>query len=249
MELGLKNKVILVTGGSRGIGRATAELFCKQGALVTISYARAKEQAETFCQEMQEAGYSLKAIKADASSQTEIENLVEQIVKEHGRIDVLVNNAGITKDQLLLMMSEDDWTSVLETNLGSVFRTTKLVLRQMLKKRSGVVINLSSIAGSKPGKGHCNYAASKGGVEAFTKSVAAEVGAKNIRINAVAPGMIETDMSQFVRDAAGEEIKNSIALKKFGDPKDIANAIVFLASDAASYITGEILHVDGGIKG
>lgn len=248
MDLGLRDKVVLVTGGSRGIGRATAELFCAEGAKTTVTYARSKEQADLFVEAMSSKGFSAAAIKADCSKKDEVEAAIESLMSEHGRIDVLVNNAGITKDQLLLMMSDEDWHSVIDTNLNSVFISTKIVLRHMLRKRSGVVINLSSIAGSKPGKGHCNYAASKGGIEAFTKSVAAELGGKNIRINAVAPGMIETDMSQFVREAAGEEIKNQIALKKFGNPKDIANAIVFLASDAAAYITGEVLHVDGGIR-
>ena len=248
LNFGLKGKVALITGGSRGIGRATAELFCAEGALTTITYARSKEQADAFVEEMRSKDYDLTAIQADCANKVEVENTISTLIDKHGRIDVLVNNAGITKDQLLLMMSDDDWNSVINTNLNSVYFSTKIALRHMLKKRSGVVINLSSIAGSRPGKGHSNYAASKGGIEAFTKSIAAELGARNIRINAIAPGLIETDMSQFVRDAAGDEIKNQIALRKFGRPEDIANAVAFLASDAAAYITGEILHVDGGIR-
>jgi 3-oxoacyl-[acyl-carrier protein] reductase len=169
------------------------------------------------------------------------------IEREHGRLDVLVNNAGVVKDQLIMAMDDADWATVIDTNLTGAFRVIKPVAKLMMRKRQGAIVNLSSIAGSRPGRGHCNYAASKGGIEAMTKALAVELAARNIRVNAVAPGMIETDMSKTVRDAAGPEILSRILLKRYGTPADIANAVLYLASDLAAYVTGTVLHVDGGI--
>jgi len=239
----------LITGGSRGIGRCIAESFARSGATTLITYASAAAKADELVASLRADGLKAHAYKVDVKDTEAMGELVETVAKEFGKIDVLVNNAGVTRDNLIMMMDKDDWAEVLTTNLTGVYNAIKPVSRQMLRKRGGSIINLSSIAASKPGRGHSNYAATKGGIESLTKALAQEFGSKNIRVNCVAPGMIETDMSQKVRELAGDLILDSIVLKRYGAPQDIANAVMFLASDLASYITGEILHVDGGIRG
>ena len=249
MEISFKDKIVLITGGSRGIGRMTAEKFAAAGATTLITYANSAAKAEELVGELKGKGYNAHCYKVDVKDTAAMEEFINTTAKEFGQIDVLVNNAGVVRDNLIMMMSPEEWTDVINTNLTGVYNAIKPCARHMMRKRTGAIINLSSIAGSKPGRGHSNYAATKGGIEAMTKALAQELGAKGIRVNAVAPGMIETDMSQAVRDAASDQILEAIVLKRFGQAEDIANAILFLASDQAGYITGETLHVDGGIKG
>jgi len=249
LSFSFQDKVVLITGGSRGIGRCIAESFARSGATTLITYASAAAKADELVASLRADGLKAHAYKVDVKDTEAMGELVETVAKEFGKIDVLVNNAGVTRDNLIMMMDKDDWAEVLTTNLTGVYNAIKPVSRQMLRKRGGSIINLSSIAASKPGRGHSNYAATKGGIESLTKALAQEFGSKNIRVNCVAPGMIETDMSQKVRELAGDLILDSIVLKRYGAPQDIANAVMFLASDLASYITGEILHVDGGIRG
>ncbi len=249
MDLGLKDKNVLITGGARGIGRAVASRFAEEGANVLITYANSSAMAEELVGEINGKGQKCHAYKVDVRSGKETNEFVEVIEKEFGGVDVLVNNAGIVRDTLIMTMEQDDWDQVIGTNLTGVYNTIKPISRLMMRKRQGSIINLSSIAASKPGKGHCNYAATKGGVEAMTKALSHELSSRKIRVNCVAPGMIETDMSKEVRELAGDMVLERIPLKRFGSPDDIADAVLFLASDRSSYITGEILHVDGGIIG
>lgn len=245
MDLGLKDKIVVVTGGTRGIGKEIVKKFSEEGSKVLFTYVSSEETANALCEETNPE--LVKGFKVDVKDTAGVQEFVEMVGKEYGGIDVLVNNAGIIRDTLLFTMDKQDWQDVLDTNLTGIFNTTKPAARLMMRKRYGSIINMSSIAGSRPGKGHANYAASKGGVETLTKALAAELATKKIRVNAVAPGMIETDMSQKVRDLASDQILDHILLKRFGQPEDIANAVLFLASDRSSYITGEVLHVDGGI--
>lgn len=247
MNWNFEGKVVIVTGGSRGIGRATATAFARAGATTIITYASSSAAAEEWVNELKSDDRHVSCYGVDVKNTEAMADFINTIAKEHGQIDVLVNNAGIIRDTLIMMMDKNDWADVIETNLTGVYNAIKPVSKLMMRKRSGAIINLSSIVATKPGRGQANYAATKGGVESITKALAMELGAKGIRVNAVAPGMIETDMTQVVRDAAGEEISKNIALRRFGQPEDIANAVLFLASDAASYITGEVLHVDGGL--
>jgi 3-oxoacyl-[acyl-carrier protein] reductase len=249
MDLDLKEKVVLITGGARGIGRAVATRFAEEGSKVLITYSNSSAQAEELVGELTEKGLSCHAYKVDVRKGDDTEDFLDVVAKEFGGVDILVNNAGIVRDTLIMTMEQDDWDQVIGTNLTGVFNTIKPVSRLMMRKRKGSIINLSSIAASKPGKGHCNYAATKGGVEAMTKALSHELSSRNIRVNCVAPGMIETDMSKDVRELAGDLVLERIPLKRFGSPNDIADAVLFLASDRSSYITGEILHVDGGIVG
>lgn len=235
-----KGKVVLVTGGSRGIGKSIAESFADGGANVIVTYKNA----------IDENYFDTKRIrrhKCDVSDLKSVQEIVESIIKEFSKIDVLVNNAGITKDGLLLRMSEEDWDAVLDTNLKGVFNMTKVVSRNMMSKRYGKIINITSIAGIMGNPGQANYVASKAGVIGFTKAVAKELASRNIYVNAIAPGFIETEMTGKLSDEVKQNYLNSIPLKRFGSAQEISNAVKFFASDNSNYITGQTLCVDGGI--
>ncbi|MBK8551524.1 MAG: 3-oxoacyl-[acyl-carrier-protein] reductase [Ignavibacteria bacterium] len=235
-----KEKIVLVTGGSRGIGKAIAESLADAGATVIVTYKNAIDESYFNSK-------NIKHFKCDVADLKSVQEVVDSIVKEFTKIDVLVNNAGITKDGLLMRMSEEDWDVVLDTNLKGVFNMTKAVTRSMMSKRYGKVINITSIVGIMGNAGQANYVASKAGVIGFTKSVAKELASRNININAIAPGFIETEMTGKLSEEVKQNYLNSIPLKKFGTGQDIANAVKFLASDESAYITGQTICVDGGI--
>ncbi|MCF8714178.1 3-oxoacyl-[acyl-carrier-protein] reductase [Joostella atrarenae] len=243
----LEGKTAIITGASRGIGKGIAEEFAKQGANVAFTYSSSEGPAKELEKELLASGVKAKAYKSNAASFTESQELVDQVVKEFGAIDILVNNAGITKDNLLMRISEEDFDNVIEVNLKSVFNMTKAVQRTMLKQRKGSIINMSSVVGVKGNAGQTNYAASKAGIIGFSKSVALELGSRNIRSNVVAPGFIETEMTGALDEKVVQGWRDAIPLKRGGNPEDIANACVFLASDMSNYITGQVLQVDGGM--
>ena len=244
----LNGKTALITGGSRGIGRGIVERFLEEGADVAFTYVSNPEKANAAAQEMAaKYGRKVLAIQSDAGDFAQAQAAVDQVVNAWERLDMLVNNAGITKDQLLMRMSEADWDAVMATNLKSVFNMTKAVMRTMLKQRSGSIINMSSVVGVKGNAGQANYAASKAGIIGFTKSVALELGSRNIRSNAIAPGFIETEMTGALDPKVVEQWREGIPLKRGGTPTDVANACVFLGSDLSTYITGQTLHVCGGM--
>ena len=244
----LKDKVALVTGGTRGIGKGIVERFLEEGADVAFTFVSSPEKANALAAELTaRTGRRVMAIQSDAGNMEQAQKAVDDVVSAWGRLDVLVNNAGITKDQLLMRMSEADWDAVIATNLKSVFNMTKAVLRTMLKQRSGSIINMSSVVGVKGNAGQANYAASKAGIIGFTKSVALELGSRNIRSNAIAPGFIETEMTAALDVKVVEQWREGIPLKRGGTPTDVANACLFLASDLSAYITGQTLHVCGGM--
>ena len=243
----LDNKVVLITGASRGIGKAIAEACVAQGAKVAFTYLSSEEKARALETELSANGGIAKGFKSDAADFEQAQTLVDQVVETFGTVDVLVNNAGITRDTLLLRMTEEQWDEVINTNLKSAFNLTKAVQKPMLKARSGSIINMSSVVGVKGNAGQANYAASKAGLIGFTKSVAAELGSRNIRCNAIAPGFIETEMTEVLDQQVVESWRNSIPLKRGGQPIDVANATVFLASEMSAYITGQTLHVCGGM--
>ncbi|MEN9303837.1 MAG: hypothetical protein RL264_2266 [Bacteroidota bacterium] len=243
----LDNKVVLITGASRGIGKAIAEECVRQGATVAFTYLSSEEKARALEVELTANGGTAVGFRSDASKFDEAQQLVDAVVEKFGTIDVLVNNAGITRDNLLMRMSEEQWDEVINTNLKSAFNLTKAVQRPMLKARKGSIINMSSVVGVKGNAGQSNYAASKAGLIGFTKSIAAELGSRNIRCNAIAPGFIETEMTEVLDQKLVEEWRNGIPLKRGGQPIDIANATVFLASDMSAYVTGQTLHVCGGM--
>ncbi|MEO1670962.1 MAG: 3-oxoacyl-[acyl-carrier-protein] reductase [Cyanobacteria bacterium J06631_2] len=241
----LKDKVAIVTGASRGIGKAAALALVTQGARVVINYARSSDAAEATVQEITAAGGEAIAIQADVSQSDEVDNLIKTTLEKFGRIDVLVNNAGITKDTLLLRMKPEQWQAVIDLNLTGVFLCTKAVSKTMLKQRSGRIINIASVAGQMGNPGQANYSAAKAGVIGFTKTVAKELANRGVTVNAVAPGFIETDMTN---DLKSDEIIKFIPLGRYGKPEEVAGAIRFLASDpAAAYITGQVFNVDGGM--
>ena len=243
----LDGKIALVTGASRGIGRAIAIELAREGATVAINYAGNKTAAEEVQNIITEMGGKAMIIQADVSDENSAMNMVEEVIKEFGGIDILVNNAGITRDGLFIRMKEDDWNAVINTNLTGIFNCTKVAAKYMMKKRSGKITNMSSVSGIMGNAGQTNYAAAKAGVIGFTKSLAREMASRGITVNAVAPGFIATDMTAAMPEKAQEHVLASIPLGKMGEPKDIANAVLFLASDKASYITGQVIHVDGGM--
>ena len=241
-----KDKIALVTGGSRGIGQAIVEGFAKRGATVILTYASSGILADSLAADLNRQDFRVRAVQCDVRDGAAVAKLVAEIEAEHGRLDILVNNAGVTRDQLMMAMESEDWNEVIATNLTGAFHCIKPAAQLMMRRRQGVIINLSSVAATRPGRGHSNYAASKGGIEAMTKAMAVELASRNIRVNCVAPGVIATDMSKAVREAASDQVLSKILLKRIGQPEDIAHAVLFLASDWASYITGTVLHVDGG---
>lgn len=243
----LEGKTALITGGSRGIGKGIVEAFAQHGANVAFTYNSSAESAEAIAAENSKGGVSVKAYKSNAADFNDSQELVQKVVEEFGSIDILINNAGITKDNLLMRISEEDFDKVIEVNLKSVFNMTKAVQRTMLKQRSGSIINMSSVVGVKGNAGQTNYAASKAGIIGFTKSVALELGSRNIRCNALAPGFIETEMTGKLDEAVVQGWRDAIPLKRGGTPEDIANACVFLGSDLSTYVTGQVLNVDGGM--
>ncbi len=243
----LEGKVAIITGASRGIGKGIAEVFADQGATIAFTYASSDEKARVFEAELAAKGVKAKGYKSDASDFNAAQTLVDEVVAEFGTVDILVNNAGITRDTLLMRMSEEQWDDVLRVNLKSIFNLTKAVIKPMLKARSGSIINMSSIVGVTGNAGQANYAASKAGMIGFTKSVAQELGSRNIRCNAIAPGFIETEMTEKLDPKVVEGWVNTIPLKRGGTTTDIANTTLYLASDLSSYVTGQTLHVCGGM--
>lgn len=243
----LKEKTAIITGASRGIGRGIALVFARQGANIAFTYSSSVDSAKELENELNSIGIKAKGYQSNAASFTDSQQLADAVLEEFGSIDILVNNAGITKDNLLMRMGEEDFDSVIEINLKSVFNMTKAVQRTMLKQRKGSIINMSSIVGVKGNAGQTNYAASKAGIIGFSKSVALELGSRNIRSNVIAPGFIETEMTAKLDDDKVAEWRSAIPLKRGGNPEDIANACVFLASDLSAYITGQTLNVDGGM--
>ena len=243
----LSGKVALVTGGSRGIGRAVAIRLAQGGAKIAFSYHSNHEAAQNVLGELKGGGAHAMAVAGDVGSAPDVERLVNATLEAFGRIDILVNNAGITRDTLLMRMSEEDWDAVLDTNLKSTFLMTKAVVRGMLRQRSGRIVNITSVSGILGNAGQANYAASKAGMIGFTRSIAREVASRGITVNAVAPGFIETDIWATVSESARAAILNMAPLGTIGKPEDVAEAVAFLASDAARYVTGQTLNVDGGL--
>jgi 3-oxoacyl-[acyl-carrier protein] reductase len=245
--LDLKGKTALITGGSRGIGRAIAIELSKQGANIVITYISNEANAKEVIAEVEKNNVKGLAIKADVSHEKDVNDMIEIVNNEFGLVDVLVNNAGITKDNLLLRMKSEEWDDVINTNLRGVYLCTKAVARGMLKKKSGKIVNIASVVGISGNAGQGNYSASKAGVIGFTKSIAKELGSRGINVNAVAPGFVETDMTNILNDKIKDEMINSIPLKRAGKPEDVANVVAFLCSEKADYITGQVINVDGGM--
>lgn len=243
----LEGKTVIITGASRGIGRGIAEVFAKQGANIAFTYRSSEEKAIALEKELSANGCKAKGYKSDASDFDAAQKLAADVLEEFGSIDVLVNNAGITKDGLLMRMSEEDFDRVMDINMKSVFNLTKAVLRPMLKQRKGSIINMSSVVGVKGNAGQANYSASKAAINGFTKSTALELGSRNIRCNSIAPGFIETEMTEALGEDQIKEWRETIPLKRGGTTEDIANTTLFLASDMSAYVTGQVLHVCGGM--
>jgi 3-oxoacyl-[acyl-carrier protein] reductase len=243
----LEGKKVIITGASRGIGSGIARTFAEHGADVAFTYSSSEAPAKVLEEELTKLGVRAKAYKSNAASFQEAETLVAQVLEDFGGVDILINNAGITRDNLLMRMNEADFDQVIETNLKSVFNMTKAVQRTLLKQRSGSIINISSVVGLKGNAGQANYAASKAGMIGFTKSIALELGSRNIRCNAIAPGFIETEMTEKLDEKTVQSWRDAIPLKRGGTPADVANACLFLASDLSSYVTGQVLSVDGGM--
>ncbi len=243
----LEGKVVLITGASRGIGKSIAEECVNQGATVAFSYLSSEEKALALEKELTSLGGIAKGFKSDAGNFDDAQTLVDKVVEAFGTVDVLINNAGITRDTLLMRMTEQQWDDVINTNLKSAFNLTKAVQKPMLKARKGSIINMSSVVGVSGNAGQSNYAASKAGLIGFTKSVAQELGSRNIRCNAIAPGFIETEMTAALDEKVVQDWRNSIPLKRGGSPKDVANVTVFLASEMSAYVTGQTINVCGGM--
>lgn len=244
----LQGKIALVTGGSRGIGRACVMQLASEGANVLFLYHSNSEAAESLVAELAEQGIAVRAEQADVRDGALAQRLVDGLVEKHERIDVLVNSAGIVQDGLLGAMMPDQWADVIQTNLSGTYNYCRAVAQQMMYQRSGSVVNLSSTASEFASRGQVNYAASKGGIDGLTRGMAKELAPRKVRVNAVAPGMIETDMSEVVRGIAGDKIKQAIPMKRIGKPEEVARVVAFLAGDDASYITGQVLRVDGGLS-
>ncbi|MEM1243191.1 MAG: 3-oxoacyl-ACP reductase family protein [Pseudomonadota bacterium] len=244
----IAGKIALVTGGAKGIGESIVLTLAKMGALVVFTYHSSSSLADKLLQTAEAEGLTLQALKCDIADNAQCEAIIESIIEQHQQIDILVNNSGIVKDNLLAAMETSAIEQVIHTNLIGTMQMTRAVIPHMMRKRAGKIVNIGSIAGEKPGRGQANYAASKAAIHAFTKAMAVELARRNIHVNAVAPGVIETEMSQNVRELAAEETLSKILLKRYGQCQEIANAVAFLASPLANYITGEILHVDGGFK-
>lgn len=244
----LESKVALVTGASRGIGKSIALKFASEGANVAFTYSRENSQIEEIVKELEGYGIQAKAYRSNAADFSECEQLIKDITNDFGSLEVIVNNAGITKDNLLMRMSEEDFDKVIAVNLKSVFNTTKSALRGLLKARKGSIINLSSVVGVNGNAGQANYSASKAGIHGFTKSMAKELGSRNIRVNAIAPGFIATEMTEVLGEDVIENWTKEIPLKRAGNPEDVANLCVFLASDNSSYITGQVINICGGMS-
>lgn len=243
----LKNKNAVVTGATRGIGREIAFTLAENGANVAINYRTLNEDVERLIEELKSYGTNIVAVKCDISEEEEVKNFIAESKKQLGSIDILINNAGITKDGLLMRMKEKDFSDVLDVNLKGTFITTREAASIMMKQRHGKIINISSVVGVIGNAGQCNYAASKAGVIGFSKSVARELASRNITVNVVAPGFINTDMTGVLPEKVKESMLQGIPLKRIGEPKDIANAVLFLASDLSNYITGQVINVDGGM--
>ncbi len=247
MQIDLTGKSVLISGGARGIGRAIVESFAGTGARVAFTYRSSAQDAEALKQQLEDAGTEVLAFQGDAVDADAASEAVNGVLDAWGTIDVLINNAGITKDNLMLRMSEDDWDAVINTNLKSVFNFAKAVYRPMMKQRAGKIINMSSIVGVSGNPGQTNYSASKAGIIGFTKSLAKELASRGITVNAIAPGYVATDMTAALSDAAREAMLGAVPLGRPATPQDVANAAVFLASPLADYITGQVIHVDGGL--
>lgn len=243
----LEGKIAIITGATRGIGRGIAQVFAEQGANIAFTYSSSAQAAEELEAELTALGVKAKGYQSNAADFAAAQELVDAILVEFGNVDILINNAGITKDNLLMRLSESDFDTVIEVNLKSVFNMTKAVQRTMLKNRKGSIINMSSVVGVKGNAGQTNYAASKAGVIGFSKSVALELGSRNIRCNVIAPGFIETEMTAKLGEDVVKGWTDAIPLKRGGRPEDVANACVFLASDLSAYITGQVINVDGGM--
>lgn len=244
----LENKVALITGASRGIGEAIALKFAEHGANIAFTWLSSEDKAKALEERLTGMGVKAKGYKSDAGDFKAAEQLTNDVVKEFGTIDICVNNAGISRDNLLLRLTPEQWDEVMQANLKSVYNLTKQVIRPMMKSRAGSIINLSSIVGVKGNGGQSAYAASKAGIIGFTKSIAQEIGSRNIRCNAIAPGFIETDMTHYLKDGGAEKWFEKIPLGRFGKPEDVANAALFLASDMSIYVTGQVLSVCGGMS-
>ena len=242
-----EKQVVFITGGSRGIGKAIALKYAKEGYNIVINYVSDKTDTEKLKEEFSKLGVESLIVKADVTNVEQIEELVKQAIDKFGKIDVLVNNAGITKDNLLMRMSEEEFDKVIEINLKGTFLVTKIVTKYMMKKRKGSIVNISSVVGVTGNAGQCNYSASKAGIIGFTKSLARELASRNIRANAVAPGFIATDMTDVLSDSVKENIYNQIPLKRMGTAEEVAKLVYFLGSEEGSYITGQVVNIDGGM--
>jgi 3-oxoacyl-[acyl-carrier protein] reductase len=243
----LAGKTALVTGGSRGIGKAIVWALAREGAKVAFVYHSNKEAADKLVSDLELDQREAIAFQADVRDKPAADDVVNQVIEKWEKIDILVNNAGVIQDSLLAMMTAEQWQSVIDTNLSSVFNFSQAVTRPMMSARSGRIINMSSVAAHYGNSGQCNYAASKGGIEGFTRCLATELARRGVTVNAIAPGFIETDMTEAVRNAAGDQIKKAVPVRRLGTPDDIANGVLFLASDESSYITGHTLVIDGGL--
>ena len=243
----LEGKTAIITGASRGIGRGIARVFSAQGCAVAFTYSSNKEAADSLTEELSSFGVQVKGYQSNAANFEQAQKLVEEVIEDFGSLDILINNAGITKDNLLMRMTEEDFDQVIEVNLKSIFNMTKAVQRTFLKQRKGSLIHMSSVVGVKGNAGQSNYAASKAGIIGFSKSIALELVSRNIRSNVIAPGFIETEMTAKLSEDVVQGWRDGIPLKRGGQPEDVANACVFLASDLSSYVTGQVLHVDGGM--
>lgn len=243
----VKNKNAIVTGGTRGIGREIARSLAQNGSNIAINYRNYNEEVENLLEELKSYGVKAIAVKCDVSNEEEVNSFIKEVKNEFESIDILVNNAGITKDGLIIRMNEKDFKDVIDINLKGTFNTTKAVSSVMIKQRYGKIINISSVVGITGNAGQCNYAASKAGVIGFSKSVARELASRNINVNVIAPGYINTDMTSVLSEKVKEDVLKTIPMKKIGEPKEIANLVLFLSSNLSDYITGQVINVDGGM--